>query len=118
VNAKTRELALRLDKARREQIAGSTLTRREIRRQFLDNGLSVEQIVSLTGYRPSEVRMALRGLPGGYDFPAPLKPQDRGKGRRSLALPAKVKVAPDACFTCEIVDEGILYRRVEGECAA
>jgi hypothetical protein len=118
VNAETREYAKQeVDRKVREKIAGSTLTRREIRRQFLDNGLSVEQIVSLTGYRPSEVRMALRGLPGGYDFPAPLKPQDRGKGRRSLALPAKVKVSPDARFTCELVEDGIFYRRVEGEAA-
>jgi len=102
-----------IDAKKRERIAGSQLTRQEIRRQHVENGLSAEQIADLTGYRPSDIRQSLRGLTGGYQLGA-LRPQDRGQGRRSLAIPAGMarKIEPGARFICELVGEGILYRRV------
>lgn len=84
MNAETRGLTLRVDAARR------VITRRDIRCLYLRNGQSVYH-------------------------PASLKLQDRGGGRKSLELPAEVskKVPPDARFECELVEDGILYRRVD-----
>lgn len=124
MNAETREYAKRLlDQAAREktktQFQRSKERNDEIVRQFVENGIHTEQIADLMGMLHYRVREILRKR--GIDLGTrPLRLQRRTDCRGSMfAVPASVAglVLPDARFACELVEDGILYRRVEGEAA-
>jgi hypothetical protein len=123
VNAETREYAKReVSKRRLEQVAPFTLAARkahndEIVRQYVENQIPTETIADLMQMKHWRVRQILRSK-GIITERRPLRVTSSHHSSR-ITVPASLSKAlpPDARFTCELVDEGILYRRVEGEAA-
>ena len=125
MNAETRELTLRVDAARRRRMtrrgmrppltARQRLCRRneEIVKQYTGGKVSLEIMAGLTGLELPKIVAILnrRRIRVGRK---PLKVIMQGP-RGILTVPPVVRkgLPPDARFTCELVPDGIFYRRVD-----
>jgi len=121
VNAETREylqrsIDQRLRELEREKSPLQKAKERndEIVRQHEVNGIRSEQIAALMGLPNWRVRQILRsrGVPVGVRRP---KIDENG----CIYVPTQIRKRVERLrFTsCELTDEGLLYRRVEGEAA-
>jgi tRNA isopentenyl-2-thiomethyl-A-37 hydroxylase MiaE len=120
MNTEERELLRQaIDVKQRERMRpheSARLRNDEIVRQYVECGRSTEEIAGLLGVRNYVVREKLRkrGIPVGR---LPVRVQMAGEGtcsRYRLSLPAAIKkqFPQDVTFTCELTDDGILYRPV------
>ncbi|MCK9629582.1 MAG: hypothetical protein M0R37_13455 [Bacteroidales bacterium] len=106
------EVRRRVDQARRELISKPSL-RDEIVRQYVENGLDSRMISDLLGMSYWQVRAVLRAR--GIRFPKPPLAVRRSNARQyCLTVPAAIHKQLDGSerYECELVAEGILYRRV------
>jgi hypothetical protein len=120
MNAEERELLRQeIDRRRREQTDNLTDHQRHIKQvdeivRLFHSGATPEQISESTGRLVRRVRQTLRRkhlIPPAGDT---CKIWADGVGHHRLSVPAKIwrQLPSDACFTCEMTDDGILYRPV------